>query len=205
MSLLAFDKDMNCVCFIKFIIVVDNNGKRVYSKYYLNNASLQSLNDEKAQREFEQRLCLTALNYNVARNEGKNATQSLLIVDIFSLDDFAIVAKISNEIAIFIGCLNDNNELLLQTVYDILESSLFPLINDSLSKKKLMDSYEKFVILIDELINEGIPMQNNPERINDIIELNDDATKTQIPNALSSTSNSYLGAMLSRTKMLFSK
>lgn len=217
-TLFDFEHYKEIVCLIKFIVVLDNTGKRVYSKYYVKTSpSLMHLNEENAQREFEKRICLAVKNYNVARNEGKNNILNNLynnIVDIFALDEFSIVTKISNEIGIFVGSLNNSNDILLQCVYDILEDVLFTLINNSLTKKKLMESYEKFVIMIDEMINEGIVMNDDRNSLQSIIELNEftnestssNSTASSSASALSSSSSSnasYFGGFLSKTKKYF--
>lgn len=47
-------------------MILDNNGKRIYSRYFNNDSALVNINDQK---EFEKMLGTTVLNLNVARNQ----------------------------------------------------------------------------------------------------------------------------------------
>ena len=144
------------VCKIKFIIFFDNDGKRLYSKYYDQNLI-------KIQKEFEIKLSKFVINNNIQRND----------VDIFIFEEFTIVSKISPEIAIFIGSSENTNECLLVNFYDTLEYCLFNIIENSLTKEKLLENYDKIIILIDELINDGLIMNINVDNIDKIIKLED--------------------------------
>ena len=142
------------VCKIKFIIFFDNDGKRLYSKYYDQNLI-------KIQKEFEIKLSKFVINNNIQRND----------VDIFIFEEFTIVSKISPEIAIFIGSSENTNECLLVNFYDTLEYCLFNIIENSLTKEKLLENYDKIIILIDELINDGLIININVDNIDKIIKL----------------------------------
>lgn len=150
------EKLKEVVCLIRFVVILDNNGKTIYSKYYT-----EELENIKDQKDFEKKICLASANLNVAKND----------VDIFTLSNYVIVSKISGEVAIFVGANDGDNEVLLGNFYDIFESSLFEVIFDSLTKEKLMNSYEQLVIIIDEMINEGVVMNSNVDSINDIVQL----------------------------------
>ena len=150
------EKLKEVVCLIRFVVILDNNGKTIYSKYYT-----EEFENIKDQKDFEKKICLACANLNVAKND----------VDIFTLSNYVIVSKISGEVAIFVGANEGDNEVLLGNFYDIFESSLFEVIFDSLTKEKLMNSYEQLVIIIDEMINEGVVMNSNVDSINDIVQL----------------------------------
>ena len=150
------EKLKEVVCLIRFVVILDNNGKTIYSKYYT-----EELENIKDQKDFEKKICLASANLNVAKND----------VDIFTLSNYVIVSKISGEVAIFVGANDGDNEVLLGNFYDIFESSLFEVIFDSLTKEKIMNSYEQLVIIIDEMINEGVVMNSNVDSINDIVQL----------------------------------
>ena len=147
----------NLICKINFIIFLDNNGNRLYSKFYDKNL-------QKNQKEFEINLSKFVINNNIQRND----------VDIFIFDNYTIISKISAEIAIFIGSEENTNECLLVNFYDTLEYCLFNIIENSLTKEKLLKNYDKIVILIDELINDGLIMNVNVDNIDKIIKLEDD-------------------------------
>jgi REP element-mobilizing transposase RayT len=60
------EKLKSTVGFIHFICVLDNNGKRIYSRYFSQNGSY--LADISAQKDFEKKIGHAVLNLNVNRN-----------------------------------------------------------------------------------------------------------------------------------------
>ena len=162
----------NLICKINFIIFLDNNGNRLYSKFYDKNL-------QKNQKEFEINLSKFVINNNIQRND----------VDIFIFDNYTIISKISPEIAIFIGSEENTNECLLVNFYDTLEYCLFNIIENSLTKEKLLKNYDKIVILIDELINDGLIMNINVDNIDKIIKLEDDNFNNSNENNNNSNEN----------------
>jgi len=64
------EKLQNTVGFIHFVVMLDNNGKRIYSRYFSGQAHY--LSEVTAQKEFEKKMAQTVLNLNVNKNnEGK--------------------------------------------------------------------------------------------------------------------------------------
>ena len=96
------------VCLIKFIIILDNNGKIIYSKYYTDKDSPEK------QRDFEKQLCYQVKNLNILPGE----------LDIFSYDEFHIFVKIIGEIAYFIGISENDNECL-GYIFSVIFSPFF--------------------------------------------------------------------------------
>jgi len=160
----------NLICKINFIIFLDNDGNRLYSKFYDKISNT---------KEFEIKLSKFVINNNIQRND----------VDIFIFDNYTIVSKISPEIAIFIGSDENTNECLLVNFYDTLEYCLFNIIENSLTKEKLLKNYDKIVILIDELINDGLIMNVNVDNIDKIIKLEDDNFNNSNENNNNSNEN----------------
>ena len=160
----------NLICKINFIIFLDNDGNRLYSKYYDKISNT---------KEFEIKLSKFVINNNIQRND----------VDIFIFDNYTIVSKISPEIAIFIGSDENTNECLLVNFYDTLEYCLFNIIENSLTKEKLLKNYDKIVVLIDELINDGLIMNVNVDNIDKIIKLEDDNFNNSNENNNNSNEN----------------
>ena len=162
--------DNNLICKINFIIFLDNDGNRLYSKFYDKISNT---------KEFEIKLSKFVINNNIQRND----------VDIFIFDNYTIVSKISPEIAIFIGSDENTNECLLVNFYDTLEYCLFNIIENSLTKEKLLKNYDKIVVLIDELINDGLIMNVNVDNIDKIIKLEDDNFNNSNENNNNSNEN----------------
>ncbi len=132
-------------CLIKFILILDNNGKRIYCNYYCNN----ELNTYESQIEFEKKLCQITITYNIEKDD----------IDIFNYDKYNILSEIDSEVAFFIGQDENDNELLLKDFYDAFKIQLYNITKEnSLTREKLLNNYDKLVILIDEMISNGIVM-----------------------------------------------
>ena len=136
------DEDFeNMLCIVKFLLILDNSGKRIYCNYYTKEyETLES------QLEFESRLSKITGIYSV---DKKN-------IDIFNFEKYNIICKIEKEIAIFIGQDENDNELLLNEVFKMFETQLFNFVGDDLTRNKILNHYNDIVLLIDEFISGGI-------------------------------------------------
>ena len=143
----------NVVCFIKFIIILDNSGKIIYSKYYTDKKTAEK------QREFEKQLCFQVKNLNILPGE----------LDIFSIDDINIFVKIIGEVAYFIGINEEDNECLGYKFCTIFENCLGSILNDNFDRAKIFNNLEKIILLIDELVNNGIVVNTDQESIEKLI------------------------------------
>ncbi len=57
----------NIVGLVYFVIILDNEGKRLYSKYFLSENN--ELSKFQSQKDFEKKLCQSVINYNVSKND----------------------------------------------------------------------------------------------------------------------------------------
>lgn len=181
------------VCLIRMIVILDNEGKLVYSRYFNNFTKAE-------QKEFEKKICFTCQNINVSKDE----------IDIFSLNQFNIIAKINKEIAVFIGINEEENECLAYNFYKIFENVLFNIVSEKLSKQQIMSNFENLVALIDEMINEGIIMNTDGDSLeNRINPKGKNVTNSNNFMSFGNTSNNsgssggLLGAFFSGAKTIF--
>ena len=131
----------NTICSIQFFLILDNAGKRIYCNYYTDEyKTIES------QLDFEKKLCQITDKYMVDKSD----------LDIINFANFNILCKINSEISFFIGQDENENEILLEKVYNEFETQLFNIIQDSLTREKILNSYDKIIILIDEMINGGL-------------------------------------------------
>ena len=190
------------VCVIKFIIILDNFGKRIYSKYYTND---YNLDNENKQFEFERKLSYYTRDNNVEING----------IDIFNYLSFNILSNISPEVIIFIGSDEDNNEVLLSEFYNNFEKNLINLVQDSLTRKNIYKVYQQLIIVIDEMVNEGLYVNSDCNSIDRIVNLNEkqvESTTSSILNMFTgkkeqneNNSNSLFGNILSGAKNYLTK
>ena len=168
------------VCHIQFILILDNRGMPLYTKFYA--ASLQ---ETKAQNVFISELCYSTEKLNVSKDN----------IDIFNISEYTIVVNVMKEVAFFIGIKDGDNECLLGSVYDCLEATMIDLIKgDTFTKNEIINQYENIAIAIDEMINEGIVMNTNANKLNSIINLQNTSISKSISNSSSGFSfSSFLG------------
>ena len=146
------EKLSNVACLVKFIILLDNSGKLIYSKYFIPK-------DIPNQREFEKQLCFQVKNYNISQGE----------LDIFTIDNFNIFVKIIGEIAYFIGLDEEDNECLGYNFSKIFENCLGNIINDNFSRVKIFENLGKIIVLIDEMIDNGIIVNTDSDTLSKLI------------------------------------
>ena len=142
----------NVACLVKFIIILDNSGKLIYSKYFIEK-------DQNRQREFEKQLCFQVKNLNISQGE----------LDIFSMDDYNIFVKIIGEIAYFIGLNEEDNECLGYNFCKLFEICLGNITNDNFERPKIFDNLEKIIVMIDEMLDNGLIVNTDPDSISKLI------------------------------------
>ena len=131
----------NIICIIKFILILDNSGKRIYCQYYTKEyESLES------QMNFEEKLSKITATYSIDKSD----------IDIFNFEKYNIICKIDKEIALFIGQDEYDNEVLLEEFFKMFETQLFNFIGGDLSREKVLNHYSEIVLLIDEITTGGI-------------------------------------------------
>ena len=159
------DEDLeDILCIIKFLLILDNSGKRIYCNYYTKEyETLES------QLEFESRLSKITATYSVDKDN----------IDIFNFENFNIICKIEKEIAIFIGQNENDNELLLNEVFKMFEIQLFNFVGDNITRDKILSHYNDIVLLIDEFITGGIVLNIDEHSLYERVK---NAEKTQKKN-----------------------
>ena len=159
------DEDLeDILCIIKFLLILDNSGKRIYCNYYTKEyETLES------QLEFESRLSKITATYSVDKDN----------IDIFNFENYNIICKIDKEIAIFIGQNENDNELLLNEVFKMFEIQLFNFVGDNITRDKILNHYNDIVLLIDEFITGGIVLNIDEHSLYERVK---NAEKTQKKN-----------------------
>ena len=145
-------------CLIKFILILDNSSKRLYSIYYT-----EDYNTLQSQLDFELRLSKISSKYSVEKNE----------VDIFNYETYTIITEISKEVAIFIGQDENDNEILLQEFFSMFKTQLFNLVGEDLSREKILNNYKEIVMLIDEMVVGGVILNLEEHSLYDRIKHSD--------------------------------
>ena len=170
----------NVACLIKFIIILDNSGKLIYGRYFINK-------DQERQREFEKQLCFQVKNLNISQDE----------LDIFNIDDYNIFVKIIGEIAYFIGINENDNECLGYNFCKIFENCLGSITNDNFDRQKIYDNLDKIMLIIDEMVDNGLIINTDPESIEKLISHQNESGSKFISFGTSEQSSSSGGGLFS--------
>ena len=170
----------NVACLIKFIIILDNSGKLIYGRYFIDK-------DQERQREFEKQLCFQVKNLNISQDE----------LDIFNIDDYNIFVKIIGEIAYFIGINENDNECLGYNFCKIFENCLGSITNDNFDRQKIFDNLDKIMLIIDEMVDNGLIINTDPESIEKLISHQNESGSKFISFGTSEQSSSIGGGLFS--------
>ena len=146
------EKLSTIACHIKFIIILDNSGKLIYSKYFTTK-------DQIRQREFEKQLCFQVKNLNIIPEE----------IDIFQMEDYNIFVKIIGEIAYFVGINEEDNECLGYNFCKIFENCLGNITNDNFGRVKVFENLEKIIVMVDEMVDNGLIINTDQDSISKLI------------------------------------
>ena len=100
------------------------------------------------------------------------------------------------------GINEEDNECLVYNFLSIFENVLSNVLGNKITKEKIIDNYEQIVIIIDEMINEGIVMNTDGDSLEQILYLRGQAVTSgsgfmsfadHSSYGTSSTSNSSIG------------
>ncbi|ODV95586.1 hypothetical protein PACTADRAFT_50286 [Pachysolen tannophilus NRRL Y-2460] len=137
---------------INSTLILDNEGKRIYAKYFKpphgvleDNSKLY--NNDKNQKTFEKNLF--AKTYKVGG-------------DIILFENQVVVYKQYSDIIIYmIGGLEEN-ESLLSTTLSGLTAALEIVLQNNIDQKSVQENYDLVALAIDETVDDGIILEYDP-------------------------------------------
>ncbi|CAF0910890.1 unnamed protein product [Adineta steineri] len=139
---------------IKGIIILDNDGNRLFSKYYS-----QSFSTVKEQKEFEKSLF----------NKTHKGTG-----DVILLDNWTIVYRNNVDLLFYVMGSTNENELMLNSVLTCLFDSLSGMLRKNVEKRFLYDNLDLVILTIDEICDEGIILESDPMVIMQRVQIRQD-------------------------------
>lgn len=92
---------------VKGVVVLDNEGRRVISKYY--NSQGTSLESNQSQKLFERQLFFKSNK----QTSGKQSSTNIYENDIMIVENYTAVFRCYSDMSIYILGLADDNELIL--------------------------------------------------------------------------------------------
>jgi len=153
-------------CETKGVVVLDNEGRRIYSKYYNPPRDLAT---HTAQQLFEQQLHAKTLKTNPS-----NQVSEVLIIE-----PFVAVFKILNDVTVYLLGDNEENEILLASLLDSLTESLEMLYKGELDRRRILEEVDLLVIAVDESFEDGLVMCCDAMSIVERVVMREGATSTK--------------------------
>ncbi|KRX08169.1 Longin-like domain [Pseudocohnilembus persalinus] len=154
---MIFQKLSGNICKVLGIVVLRNDGSRIYSKYYTKvypqhvlKTQEGTLDNIETQKAFEKNM--VEKSQKLTGSKPMTSTQA----EIFSLGQFNIVFKILSDVFIYVIGDSEENQVILSNVLQSLNDGLDYFTKDKISKKTVIEQYQNLILLIDEMIDEGI-------------------------------------------------
>lgn len=126
---------------MKAIVILDNDGRRILSRYYSNNFQLL-----KDQQTFEEKLFSKTHKANT---------------EIVMLEGVTAVYKNNVDLFFYVIGTQTENELLLLNVLNGLYETLNQILKRNIEKQGLFEHMETVMLLLDELVDGGIVMETD--------------------------------------------
>lgn len=129
---------------VQGIIILDNDGNRIFAKYYNKNMNL------KEQKAFEKNL------FN--KTHRANA-------EVIMLDGYTCVYKSSVDLFFYVIGGGNENSLILASVLNCLYDSANQILRKNVEKRALLDNLDTIVLAVDEICDNGIILEADPNLV----------------------------------------
>jgi len=125
---------------IKAVLVLDNDGERLISKYFDNDR----FPTVKEQKSFE-----TKLFEKTSKDQDS---------EIVLLDDLTILYKSNVDLFFYIIGDHTENELILSSLLTAFYDSVNTVLSKNVEKRCLLNNLHSILLIVDELVDDGIIM-----------------------------------------------
>lgn len=129
---------------ISSCLILDNEGKRLYAKYYQTEEANSELSTLNQQLEFEKNLF----------GKINKLNQDVLLFN----SSLVVYKQVNDLLFIIIGNIEENESLLYQLLSNLYES-LNILLDNTFDKLTVLEKYDMVSLCIDEAIDDGIILE----------------------------------------------
>jgi len=143
---------------IKGVAILDNDGERIFSKYYD-----ETFPTVKEQKEFEKNL--------FQKTSKQNA-------EIIMLEGLTVVYRSNIDLYFYIMGSQFENELILVSVLNALYDAVSIMLRKNVEKRFLLDHLDGVLLAIDELVDGGVVLEADANNIVQRVALKND---TDVP------------------------
>ena len=155
---------------VKAILVLDNDGKRLISKYY-DNITFPSKENQ--------------LNFESKLYEKTNRSDA----EILLFENFTIVFKSNVDLMFFVIGSCDENELILSQVLECLYDCVSDILRKNIEKSELLAEYSTVLLAIDNMIDKGVILETDCDEVLDTLPGRYSGSGSSAMNALASGKN----------------
>ncbi|PVU95622.1 hypothetical protein BB559_002661 [Furculomyces boomerangus] len=134
---------------VNAVIIFDNEGKRLISKYYNRQQGGRRYITTKEKRAFEGSL-----------QDKVKSGEEIMLFD----GNLIIFSSVSDVTFCLVGS-QDENELLLMSILNGFIDSLNMLLRQNVDKRSILDGLDLVLLALDETIDDGIALETDPEII----------------------------------------
>ncbi len=132
---------------IKAIILLDNDGHRLASRYFCKIDQFETV---KEQKEFEKTLFVKTQKANG---------------EIIMIGDVTVVYRSYNDLFFYVVGSTSENEIILVSVLNCLFESLSQVFRKNVEKKFLLENMSSVFLTIDEICDNGILIEVDPSQV----------------------------------------
>ena len=154
---------------VKGVVVLDNEGKRIIAKYYNSPRGLET---NSHQKQFEKTLFFksnkqgsTSSSNGGANANGASKPLNMYENDIMTVENYVAIFRCYTDMSIYILGDKDDNELILAMVLDTIHECFDKVFKHSIERKALINNMTAVILVIDELIDQGIVMATDSATI----------------------------------------
>jgi coatomer subunit zeta len=139
---------------VKAIMILDNDGSRLISKYY--DDQFLSI---KEQREFEKSL--------FSKTHKANS-------EIIMLDGLTVVYRSNIDLFFYIIGSTSENEIMLVSLLNCLYDAVSQMLRKNVEKKYLLDNLDAVMLALDEICDNGVILESDPAQVAQRVSLKQD-------------------------------
>ncbi|EYC30637.1 hypothetical protein Y032_0005g2765 [Ancylostoma ceylanicum] len=142
-----FDTDPTSLYSVKGIVILDQDGNRVLSKYF-DKSTFGTTKDQKA---FEKSLF---------QKTSRNSSSEIIL-----LDGVTCIYRSNVDLYMYVLGSSRENELVLESLLNCLFDAISTVLRKNVEKKALIDAMDTCILIIDEICDEGIILETDPQSV----------------------------------------
>lgn len=165
---------------VKAIIILDGEGGRIASKYYIRD-------------EFPDKLSQTEMEKKLAKKA--RASNARIDTEIALVDGYTAAFKLGVDVSVFVVGGGDENELIMVAVLEAVFEAVALLLRGAFDKKNILANLELVLLAVDECVDGGLILELDPHAIESRVML-----KGAVPDSISSYKEMTIGSVVDKLR-----